>query len=86
MSVLSAARKLIEREITWCEEHPMQSDKGRDFEAGFVAGLTQARNLIAVGEILESDNAASAQTTFGGMAGGYNAREAQTNALGKMGL
>lgn len=40
---------LIDKEITWCLEHPA-TNLPKQFQSGFVAGLKQAKTLIEQGE------------------------------------
>lgn len=38
--------QLLQNEINWCKENRGTSDKGKDFEKGFIEGLRQGITLI----------------------------------------
>jgi len=47
MNNAGAMKQALDQEIKWCRANRGKSGKGPDFEEGFLAGLKQAKRLLA---------------------------------------
>jgi hypothetical protein len=52
MTLATAIKRTINREIEWCRKYRGVSGKGPKFEQGFIAGLKQAKRFVGYADCL----------------------------------